>query len=86
MKRWRMILAILITILVVGAPLALAADNDVPGTIVIVNEPERTFTVKDMDGKEYQIDYDLYVGENLQTGDAVIVTMKDAQPVKVRKK
>lgn len=44
-----------------------------------------TYTVKDHDGKEYQITEDLAVGLDLQTGDMVEMELQEAQPVKVKK-
>jgi len=86
MKRAIMILGVIATLSLILSPFAFGQEEEVPGTVVLVNEPAGSFTVKDYDGQEYRIDYGLIVGQDIRTGDTVVVTVKDAEPVKVEKK
>ncbi len=74
-------LMIALVVISLAAPLAFA--EPVQGEVIGVEGG--TYTVKDYNGKEYQITEDLAAGLNLQTGDLVEVELQEAQPASIKK-
>lgn len=73
-----------LAVLFVVSTLALAGGAKASGTITAVTK--EVVTVKGADGKEYKIQAEKVVQENLKTGDIVEYEIIEAQPVNVKKK
>jgi hypothetical protein len=80
MEKLAKALAITAAVLMAVASPALAEKKH--GEIIAV--AGETYTVKGSDGKEYKVEKDLATGEDLQTGDVVVMEMKDIKPVGVK--
>jgi hypothetical protein len=77
-----------LAILLVSSTLALAASkhHKSSGTVVEVNTETGVYTVKDYDGKTYQLKKTDVVAENLKTGDTVEYEIIEGSPAHVHKK
>ena len=82
------LVGITLTVLLVSAtPLLAASDQkSSSGTIIEVDMEGGKYTVKDYDGKVYELDKTYITEENLKTGDAVEYEIVEGKPVHVRKK
>lgn len=81
LKKILKVLMVALIALSLAAPVALA--EPIKGEVVAVEGG--TYTVKDYDGKEYQITEDLATGLDLQTGDVVQFELQEAKPANVQK-
>ncbi len=75
-------LMIALVVISLAAPIAFA-EGPIKGEVIAAEGG--TYTVKDYDGKEYQITEDLATGLNLQTGDVVQFELQEAKPANVQK-
>jgi hypothetical protein len=78
------ILTCALAVLFVTSTLALAQGMKASGTITVVQK--EFVTVKDADGKTWQIAAEKVVQENLKTGDIVEYEIIEGKPVNVKKK
>ncbi|MDY0042332.1 MAG: hypothetical protein RBS57_18640 [Desulforhabdus sp.] len=74
------ILLVALVALTLAAPVAFA--EPIQGEVVVIEGG--TYTVKDRDGKEYQITQELVTGLDLETGDIVQFELEEAKPVNIK--
>jgi hypothetical protein len=80
-KKFAKVLTITAAVLMVASSLALAGSMN--GEIIAIEG--EIFTVKGVDGTEYQIKKELIAGKDLKTGDAVAIEIKEQKPVGAKK-
>jgi hypothetical protein len=79
---------ITLTVLLVSSAPLLAADDQKTssGTIIEVDVQGGKYTVKDYDGKVYELDKTYITEENLKAGDAVEYELIESKPAHVKRK
>jgi len=80
LKKVLKILMVAVVALSLAAPVALA--EPIKGEVIAIEGG--TYTVKDYDGKEYQITEELVTGLDLETGDIVQFDLQEAKPANVK--
>ncbi|MCK8602882.1 hypothetical protein [Desulfoferrobacter suflitae] len=75
------LLVVALAIVSLAAP-ATFAGGPIKGEIIAIEGG--TYTVKDYDGKEYQISEELVTGLDLETGDVVQFELEEAEPVNIQ--
>ncbi|MGH8509410.1 MAG: hypothetical protein ACREVH_11945 [Gammaproteobacteria bacterium] len=78
------ICAVALASVLFASTMTLAAGESASGTIIAVDE--EVVKVKGDNGKEYAIDVEDVVAEDLKTGDIVEYEIVDEQPVNIHKK
>lgn len=77
----------LTALLVTTAPLLAATEHkSSSGTIIEVDVQGGKYTVKDHDGKVYELDKTYITEENLKTGDTVEYDLIEGKPAHVKRK
>lgn len=76
-----------VSLALLASTLVLAeANKQGSATVVDVDMSRGVYTVKDYDGKTYELDKTQIVEKDLKTGDTVVYDIVESMPVHVRKK